>query len=78
MKNRIYITLLVIIINIVSVNAQQNNPISITGYPYKSPEATSFKRYGEYNVGTYTGNPQISIPLYTVKYRDIEIPKKTR
>lgn len=48
--------------------------VELSQFPYKSPEALSFQRYGEYEGGEYTGNPTISIPLYNLKYRDIEIP----
>lgn len=41
---------------------------------FKSPEAAAFKRYGENSVNEYTGNAAISIPLYTLTYKDIEIP----
>ncbi|MBQ6750729.1 MAG: RHS repeat protein [Bacteroidaceae bacterium] len=51
-----------------------DNTIKIPDFPYKSPEALSFERYGEYNVGEYSGNAQIAIPLYNIKCRDIEIP----
>ena len=43
-------------------------------YTFKSPEALSFQRQGQFQVGEYTGSPNISFPLYTVKYRDIELP----
>lgn len=48
--------------------------VMLPNFPYKSPEALSFQRYAEHAEGEYTGNPSISIPLYTLKYRDIEIP----
>ncbi|WP_461630250.1 RHS repeat domain-containing protein [Labilibaculum euxinus] len=40
----------------------------------KSPEAYSLGRYGEVPVGTYTGKPEISIPIYNVKVRDFTLP----
>lgn len=48
--------------------------ISLPDIIYKSPEVLAFERYGEYCVGEYTGNPQIAIPIYDIKSRDIEIP----
>lgn len=48
--------------------------VVIPYYQYKSPEAAAFRRYGEYAVNEYTGNPNISIPIHTINYKDIEIP----
>ncbi len=38
------------------------------------PTAAELQKYGEYPVGYYTGIPNISIPLYTIKSGDIEVP----
>lgn len=46
----------------------------LSDFPYRSPEATAFLRYGQYEVAQYTGNPDIRIPLYTLSYRDIQLP----
>ena len=40
----------------------------------KSPEASAFQKYGESEINEYTGNPAISIPLYNLSYKGIEIP----
>ncbi|RZJ72541.1 hypothetical protein [Flavobacterium sp.] len=39
-----------------------------------SPEAALFERFGDIPVGHYNGSPNISIPLYTVKVEDFELP----
>lgn len=39
-----------------------------------SPEAASLGKYGEVPVGLFTGLPQISIPLYSVKEGSIDLP----
>lgn len=39
----------------------------------KSPEASAFQKYGETEINEYTGNPAISIPLYTLSYKGIEV-----
>jgi YD repeat-containing protein len=39
-----------------------------------SPQSKAFQRYGEYPVNYNIGVPDISIPLYTVKAGDLEIP----
>ncbi len=41
---------------------------------FRTPEAAAFKKYGEESVNEYTGTADISVPLYTIKSRDIEIP----
>ncbi|MDD3687973.1 MAG: hypothetical protein PHE56_14585, partial [Bacteroidales bacterium] len=39
-----------------------------------SPNAQTFMKYGEYPVSSYTGVPNISIPIYTIQLKDITIP----
>ncbi|MCD4665930.1 MAG: hypothetical protein K8R68_11725, partial [Bacteroidales bacterium] len=40
----------------------------------QSPEVSSLGLFGTFPVSHFTGRPQISIPLYTLKEHDIEIP----
>lgn len=46
----------------------------IPNYAPKSPEASAFLKYGEYPVDLSTGVPNISIPLYTIKSGNYELP----
>lgn len=39
-----------------------------------SPDAAALVKFGDIPVSLYTGVPDISIPLYTIKVRDITIP----
>lgn len=39
-----------------------------------SPNAQAMQKYGEIPVSAYTGVPSISVPLYTINFRDINIP----
>lgn len=41
---------------------------------FRTPEASAFKKYGEESVNEYTGTADVSVPLYTIKSKDIEIP----
>ena len=41
---------------------------------FRTPEASAFMKYGETSVNEYTGTADISVPLYTIKCKDIEIP----
>ena len=45
----------------------------IPEFPYKSPEAISFQRNGQYNVGEYTGTVDISFPIYTINNSSLKI-----
>lgn len=39
-----------------------------------SPNAQAFQKYGDIPISAYTGVPDISIPVYTIKFRDISVP----
>src|SRR5258708_7501564 len=39
-----------------------------------SPNAEAFSKYGDIPVSTYTGIPDITIPLYEINVRDIHVP----
>ncbi len=54
--------------------ASQAIDVDKPDYTYKSPEALSFQRQGQFQVGEYTGSANISFPLHTIKYKDIELP----
>jgi len=41
-----------------------------------TPEVTAMTKYGSYPISYYTGTPNISIPIYTIKNQDVEIPIK--
>jgi len=40
----------------------------------QSPNAAEFARYGEIPVSYYTGVPNISVPIYTIKSGEIDVP----
>lgn len=72
MKKKIYINILLNIISIISIYS-----INYTGQKIDvlSPNAESFKIYGDIPISLYTGIPQISIPLHTVQtdYTDLNV-----
>jgi hypothetical protein len=39
-----------------------------------SPEAAALGKYGDVPVSKYTGVPDISIPLYTLQSKNIQVP----
>lgn len=53
------------------VRAQGPN---LTNFIPPSPEVQAFQKYGDIPVSLYNGIPNISIPMYTVKFRDISVP----
>lgn len=48
------------------------NPAAFVNVP--SPEASSLGKYGDISVSYFTGNPNISIPLYEMKVREMTLP----
>ncbi|WP_165768923.1 DUF5977 domain-containing protein [Flavobacterium tructae] len=52
----------------------QNNAQSAPQIIPPSPTAYELGRYGQADVGTFTGTPNISVPLYTYKTKNIAIP----
>lgn len=60
-------------LNVLSANADDVQK-SIDFNYLRTPEAAAFKKYGEESVNEYTGTADISVPLYTIKCKDIEIP----
>lgn len=67
-KKRLYIaTLCMFFLQILQVDSQT---VSIP----PSPNASSLGKYGEYPVGTYTGTPQISLPIGEAKGKLMSVP----
>ncbi|MBP7358903.1 MAG: RHS repeat protein [Prevotella sp.] len=75
---RLFLLLLISCIShsktISAVTSNDKYTVKMPDFPYKSPEAAAFQKYGEYNFSEYTGTPNISVPLYTIQDRDLEIP----
>jgi len=71
MKYNIALILTFLCINGYCQNVQS---FEIPNYGAKSPEAASFLKYGEYPVDLSTGVPNISIPLYTIEAKGLQVP----
>ncbi|PZR14753.1 MAG: hypothetical protein DI539_18610 [Flavobacterium psychrophilum] len=69
MKSNIFLIFFLLIGANIRVIAQQ----TINMAP-PSPDAASLGVYGNVPVSTYTGVPNINIPLYDISYRDVQIP----
>src|SRR6476620_10073918 len=72
MKKKVFL-LLIILSSYQILNAQTQGPQLVKVTP-PSPNVQAFQKYGDIPVSPYTGVPNISIPLYTVKFRDISVP----
>ncbi|KUJ49707.1 DUF5977 domain-containing protein [Chryseobacterium sp. JAH] len=72
------ILLILLISTIFSVHGQTNPggliQNSVNSIAPKSPDAAALFRYTETPVSLYTGVPDISIPIYTIKEGNIELP----
>lgn len=71
MKKQIMLLLLLCVSQVAFCDGEQKTPN--LDY-FRTPEASAFKKYGEESVNEYTGTADISVPLYTIKSKDIEIP----
>src|SRR5690606_11476369 len=40
----------------------------------KSPEVNKFEQYTDLPINMVSGTPQISIPIYTLQYKGMEVP----
>jgi len=69
MKTKIFILILFLTPLMVYSQTESIQRLSI-----KSPEAAAFEKMGEIPVDIYTGVPNISIPIYTVRSGDVELP----
>ncbi len=65
----IYLLLTLAMLTATPISAQDLAPDKIP-----TPTAASLGRYGDLPVSYYTGNPGISIPLYTMVSRGLELP----
>src|ERR1700722_4225224 len=67
----VYSWLLCSIVSATSATAQGPQLANVTP---PSPESQAFQKYGDIPVSAYTGIPNISVPLYTIKSHDITVP----
>jgi YD repeat-containing protein len=73
MKIIIYLGLSCLLLG--KASAQVNNGAGIDlSKSFQSPEVAALGRFGEYPVSYFTGQANISVPLYDVSYKDLSIP----
>lgn len=73
MKFKLFFAFIIIFINYCFSQEDVPNVQQIIQVP-NSPEATAFIKYGNTPVSLYTGTPNISIPIYTIKGKEIQMP----
>lgn len=77
MKNKIYlisISLLIMLSFFQEDTIAQPGELGIENLIPSSPEASALGKYGEYPVSLYTGIPNISIPIWTIKTSNLQLP----
>lgn len=52
----------------------QNLPVEYPEILPPSPEASAFAKFGDLPVSTYSGTPNIEIPIYQAQYGEVSIP----
>ena len=70
-RNKLCLFLFFLSTHIGYTNAQAPQLVKLTP---PSPGVAAFQKYGDIPVSAYTGVPSISIPIYSVKFRDISVP----
>ena len=71
MKKRNFILLFTMAANITFVFAQSRVSPNFT---QPAPTSASLAKYAQIPVSTYTGIPQIAVPIFNIKVRDISVP----
>lgn len=66
--------LTIIVVALLASHSLPGQQISLPKIVPPSPEASAIGKFGDIPVGTYTGIPNISFPLYQINVRDISFP----
>ncbi len=72
MSNRLLFAIACLLGFCTTIDAQNSPNLKTVVAP--SPNASALGKYGEIPVGLYTGIANISVPIYTVKGRELEVP----
>src|SRR3954462_15371526 len=72
MHKRLLLTIALVTIT-TTIFAQTSGP-QLAQVVRPSPNVQAMQKYGDIPVSAYTGIANISIPLYTIQFRDITVP----
>lgn len=73
-KRKLLLALVFLSASILLLNGQTPNHFNMPVIVPSSPELLGLGKYGDVPVSTYTGTPDISIPIYTVKIGKLSLP----
>ncbi len=74
-KKEFLLILFISFINLFAIsNIEDGEPFYTPSILPPSPTASELGRYGQIPVGLYTGTPNINIPLYTYKTKNLSLP----
>ena len=74
MKNKTSISIIFILLYMIGWNKSLSQIINTPSYNAPTPTAADLGRYGDIPVSYYTGNANITIPIYTFNVRGVELP----
>ena len=63
-----------IILTVSKLNGQTPTPIAVEKITPPTPEAAALGKFGTYPVGLFTGTPNVTIDLYKLKAKKIQVP----
>tara|TARA_R110002074_G_scaffold216724_1_gene386804 strand:- start:59943 stop:63989 length:4047 start_codon:yes stop_codon:yes gene_type:complete len=73
MKKLLYLLYLVTAVSLSQESSYSDQFSKIVQTP-NSPEAEAFTKYGDIGTNLFTGAPNISVPLYTIKGKEMDFP----
>lgn len=73
MRHKLFLLLAVIAMHALYAHAQSTPP-QLVSVVRPSPNVQAMQKYGDIPISAYTGIPNISVPIYTIKFRDITVP----
>ena len=74
MKNKTSISIIFILLYMIGWNKSLSQIINTPSYNAPTPTAADLGRYGDIPISYYTGNANITIPIYTFNVRGVELP----
>jgi YD repeat-containing protein len=73
MRHKLFLLLAAIAMHAIYAHAQSTPP-QLVSVVRPSPNVQAMQKYGDIPISAYNGIPNISVPIYTIKFRDITVP----